>query len=221
LAAIDTPPGTLLMSAAAPGKVAYDADGEHSLLIGELLKEIGAPGMSAEGVFNHTRIGVSRAYNGEQVPLVASSLVENFAFVAGTPRYASTKPADVVDTRIAPPAEATDVVLGQGSDTLYPPKATARPVQAKPPKHGETEYQLASQPATVEKKEPKTPKAVEEVKRPRTLNELGRAIKQEQPRTIFGRGLWNSSSIDCHRKVRVAALAPQHAISGPMVGVAY
>jgi hypothetical protein len=221
LAAIDTPQGTLLMSAAAPGKVAYDADAEHSLLIGELLKEIGAPGMSAEGVFNHTRIGVSRASNGEQVPLVASSLVENFAFVPGTPRYASTKPVDAVDTRIAPPAEATDVVIGQGSDTLYPPKATARPVQAKPPKQGETEYQLASQPATVEKKEPKTPKAVEEVKRPRTLNELGRAIKQEQPRTIFGRGLWHSSSINCHRKVRVAALAPQHAFPSPMVGVAY
>ena len=100
LAAIDAPAGTLLLSAAAPGKVAYDVDGEHSLMIGELLKEINAPGVSAEIVFNHTRIGVSRSSNGEQVPLVSSSLIENFAFVSGGSRHA--KRFDAVETRVAP-----------------------------------------------------------------------------------------------------------------------
>src|SRR5262245_12826078 len=100
LAAIDAPAGTLLMSAAAPGKVAYDVDGEHSLLFGELLKEINAPGVSAETVFNHTRVGVSRSSNGEQVPLVSSSLIENFAFVSGASRYA--KQFDAAETRVAP-----------------------------------------------------------------------------------------------------------------------
>lgn len=87
LAAIDAPQGTLLLSAAAPGKAAYDVDGDHSLLFGELLKEINVPGQNAESVFNRTRIGVSRASNGEQVPLVSSSLVESFAFVSGPARY--------------------------------------------------------------------------------------------------------------------------------------
>src|SRR5262245_25449611 len=59
LGAIDTPQGTLLLSATAPGKVAYDGAGERSLLIGELLKELEAPGVGAETVFNRTKIGVS------------------------------------------------------------------------------------------------------------------------------------------------------------------
>jgi hypothetical protein len=91
LAAIDAPQGTLMMSAAAPGKVAYDVDGEHSLLIGELLKEINAPGVSAEVVFNHTRVGVSRASNGEQVPQVSSSLIETFSFAGAASRYTRSK----------------------------------------------------------------------------------------------------------------------------------
>src|SRR4051812_42802391 len=50
LAAVEAPQGTLLLSATAPGKVAYDGNGEHSLLIGELLKEINASTATAEAV---------------------------------------------------------------------------------------------------------------------------------------------------------------------------
>jgi len=89
LSAIDAPLGTLLLSSAALGKVADDTTGPRSLMIGELLKEINAPGVSAETIFNHTRIGVSHASNGEQIPLVSSSLVENFAFApAAPPKFA-------------------------------------------------------------------------------------------------------------------------------------
>ena len=44
----------------------------------ELIKELRSPNLTAEEVFNRARIGVSRASNNEQVPWVASSLVENF-----------------------------------------------------------------------------------------------------------------------------------------------
>jgi uncharacterized caspase-like protein len=81
LAAFDAPQGTLILSSATPGKVAYDVEGTNSLMMRELLSEIRAPGTSAETVFNRTRINVSRASRGEQVPSVSSSLIEDFRFV--------------------------------------------------------------------------------------------------------------------------------------------
>src|SRR5262249_61145077 len=75
LASIDAPPGTLIISAAAPNKVIED-EGENSIFLGELVKELRTPGLAAEEIFSRTRIGVSRLSNGEQVPWVASSLVD-------------------------------------------------------------------------------------------------------------------------------------------------
>jgi hypothetical protein len=50
----------------------------------ELLKELRSPGISAEEVFTRTRIGVSRASEAEQVPWVASSLLDLVYFVRAT-----------------------------------------------------------------------------------------------------------------------------------------
>jgi len=91
LAALDAPDGTLAMYSAAPGKVVNDGTGANSLFVGELIKELRVPNLTAEEVFNHARIGVSRASNNEQVPWVASSLVEEFNF--GRARPAATAPA--------------------------------------------------------------------------------------------------------------------------------
>jgi Caspase domain len=136
LAAIDAPQGTLMMSAAAPGKVAYDVDGEHSLLIGELLKEINAPGVSAEVVFNHTRVGVSRASNGEQVPQVSSSLIETFAFVDGGSRYARSKHTSHVEP---PRAESPKFVAR--TDHVDTPRYAKRTDDAETPRYAvRTDY---------------------------------------------------------------------------------
>jgi formylglycine-generating enzyme required for sulfatase activity len=91
LAAIDAPQGTLAMYSAAPGKLINDGSGANSVFISELMKELRVPSLTAEEVFNRARIGVSRASNGEQVPWVASSLVEEFYF--GSSRSAATAPA--------------------------------------------------------------------------------------------------------------------------------
>jgi len=79
LAAINAPDDTLVMSAAAPGKVVTDGDGEVSPLLEELVGQIRASGNSAEAVFTRTRIAVSQASHREQVPWVASSLVQDFS----------------------------------------------------------------------------------------------------------------------------------------------
>jgi len=130
LAAIDAPPGTLLLSAAAPGKVAYDVQGNQGRLISELVKEIEAPGVSAEVAFNHTRIGVSRTSEGEQVPLVSSSLIDSFTFVAAPPRYARTRPVEPVEVPVkaTPRPQDDDAAVGQRNDQPeVASRATPRP----------------------------------------------------------------------------------------------
>ena len=75
---------------AAPGKVINDGTGANSLFVSELIKELRVPNLTAEEVFNRARIGVSRASNNEQVPWVASSLLEEFYFGRSRPVAACT-----------------------------------------------------------------------------------------------------------------------------------
>jgi uncharacterized caspase-like protein len=79
LAPISAPDNALILSSASPGKVADDGKGEHSVLVAELLNNLNAQG-SAEGVFNKTRVAISRASEGDQVPTVSSSLLEDIRF---------------------------------------------------------------------------------------------------------------------------------------------
>ncbi|MFL4967959.1 MAG: caspase domain-containing protein [Xanthobacteraceae bacterium] len=85
LAAIHAPDDTLVMYAAAPGKVVSDGETEVSPLMDELVAQIRAPGQTAEEVFNRTRLAISRASNHEQVPWVSSSLVQDFPFAPAEP----------------------------------------------------------------------------------------------------------------------------------------
>jgi hypothetical protein len=84
LAPIAAPDNALILSSATPGKVADDSKGQNSVLIAELLNHLGAQGdgkpSGAEAVFNQTRVAISRASDGEQVPSVSSSLLEDVHF---------------------------------------------------------------------------------------------------------------------------------------------
>jgi len=82
LAPINAPNNALIISSDTPGKVADDTKGEHSVLVTELLNEL-KPQVSAQGLFNRTRVAVFRASNGEQMPSVSSSLVEDVRFGPG------------------------------------------------------------------------------------------------------------------------------------------
>lgn len=79
LAPISAPDNALILTSATPGKVADDSKGQHSVLMTELLNHLDTPA-GIETVFNKTRIAISRASEGEQVPSVSSSLLEDVRF---------------------------------------------------------------------------------------------------------------------------------------------
>ncbi|RXG86051.1 caspase family protein [Bradyrhizobium zhanjiangense] len=80
LAPISASDNALILTSASPGKVVDDGKGEHSVLVSELLNNLNAQGSSAECVFNKTRVAISRASEGDQVPSVSSSLLEDVRF---------------------------------------------------------------------------------------------------------------------------------------------
>ena len=77
LAPIAARDNALVLTSATPGKVADDSEGQNSVLVATLLNNFNAQGAGGiEGVFNKTRVAVSRASDGEQVPSVSSSLLD-------------------------------------------------------------------------------------------------------------------------------------------------
>ncbi|MGB3448479.1 MAG: caspase family protein, partial [Xanthobacteraceae bacterium] len=80
LAPINAPDNALILSSAAPGQVVDDANGQNSLVVAELLNNLKAPAADAATVFNKTRMAVSQASNGKQVPSVSSSLLDDVHF---------------------------------------------------------------------------------------------------------------------------------------------
>jgi uncharacterized caspase-like protein len=80
LAPIDAPANALILTSATPGKVVDDSEGHNSVLVAELLNNLDDKSDGAEAVFNRTRVAVSRASEGEQVPTVSSSLSEDVRF---------------------------------------------------------------------------------------------------------------------------------------------
>jgi hypothetical protein len=88
LASINVPDNALILTSAAPGKVADDAKGQHSVLMAELLTNLNAQATGAEAVFNKTRVAIARSSNGEQVPSVSSSLVADVQLVISADRLA-------------------------------------------------------------------------------------------------------------------------------------
>jgi formylglycine-generating enzyme required for sulfatase activity len=86
LGKIDISAGSLIISAAAPGQVIADGEGDTSLFVGELLKEMRSPDLSAEEVFQRTKLGISRTSNGEQVPWIGGSLPNEVRFGPSAPK---------------------------------------------------------------------------------------------------------------------------------------
>jgi uncharacterized caspase-like protein len=78
LAPISPPENSLVLTSATPGKVADDSRGQYSVLVAELLNNLNTQA-GAETAFNKTRVAISRASEGEQVPAVSSSLLEDIS----------------------------------------------------------------------------------------------------------------------------------------------
>jgi formylglycine-generating enzyme required for sulfatase activity len=118
LGAIDLPPRTLLLSSAEPGKVVSDPEGGGNLFLGELIKELRSPERGAEDIFNRTRLGVSRATDNQQNPLVKST-VDGQVFLKATAVEAAApatmgqaEPASSGDGSTGPLGPPTDAAPG-------------------------------------------------------------------------------------------------------------
>ena len=103
LAPVIAPNGTLVMYSAALSSVVSDNGGDQSLFVQELLKEIRVPDLMAEETLNRTRVGVTRASRGEQVPWISSSLAEDFSFIPGASGNRPAPPQLPQVTAVSPP----------------------------------------------------------------------------------------------------------------------
>jgi uncharacterized caspase-like protein len=84
LAPITAPDNALILSSATPGQVADDSAEQHSVLVAELLTHVTEQSAGAESIFNKTRVAISKATDGAQVPSVSSSLLEEIRIGADT-----------------------------------------------------------------------------------------------------------------------------------------
>jgi tetratricopeptide (TPR) repeat protein len=128
LASLNVPRGTLAMYSAEPDKPANESDGENSLFVSELLKEMRSPGSNAETVFRNTRLGVSSASRNEQVPFVSSSLTREFFF-----NKASAPPPEPTPPKPTPPKPTPPTPPPPTPPPPTPPPPTPPPPTPPPP----------------------------------------------------------------------------------------
>jgi regulator of sirC expression with transglutaminase-like and TPR domain len=148
LAPVIAPNGTLVMYSAALSSVISDNGGDHSLFVQELLKEIRVPDLMAEETLNRTRVGVTRASRGEQVPWISSSLAEDFSFIpgaSGSRPTVATLPPPPAQTPAAPPAPVV-ADTPAAPRVEVPPSPTPR-VELPPPPLPAPDAQPSSPPA--------------------------------------------------------------------------
>jgi hypothetical protein len=136
LAPVIAPSGTLVMYSAALSSVVTDSGNDHSLFVGELLKEIRVPNLTAEETLNRTRVSVTRASRSEQVPWISSSLAEDFSFITGTSSPTTGPVAVAKPVPEAAPAAAKQPDAPSRVEAAAPPAAPAPglpPPAATPP----------------------------------------------------------------------------------------
>jgi hypothetical protein len=140
LAAVAAPQGTIIMTSAASDKLVGDTD--QPVFVTELIKELEVPDATIEQTFNRTRIDVSRATKGQQVPWLSSSLEEDVALaapVAPVPSGLSTKQAEPsadkkVETTPVKQTESTPAKKAEptpGKQTESTPVKKAEPTPSK------------------------------------------------------------------------------------------
>ena len=139
LTPVIAPNGTLVMYSAALASVVSDAGGDRSLFVQELLKEIRVPDLMAEETLNRTKMGVTRASRGEQVPWISSSLAEDFSFIPGSGGSRPSPPppappaAPPVVVNNPPPAPPATPPAPKPAETVAVPAAPAAPPPSPKP----------------------------------------------------------------------------------------
>lgn len=80
LATMDSPSGTIIAYATAPGSVASDGPGDNGLYTHELIENMQIPDLKIEDMFKKVRTSVKLKTNDQQVPWESSSLEGDFYF---------------------------------------------------------------------------------------------------------------------------------------------
>ena len=84
LAPITAPVGSLVLSAAAPGKI-VDESSDSSIFINELVKEMQSSALTMEEIVSRIRRNIARITKGQQVLWMSSSLMDNSYSGMGRP----------------------------------------------------------------------------------------------------------------------------------------
>jgi tetratricopeptide (TPR) repeat protein len=174
LAPAVTPNNSLVLYSAALGSVISAVRADHGLFVTELLREIRAPGTSAEQALRNTQAGVISATRGEQVPWLSSSLTTEFAFVGGGPPPLPTPTPAATPTpsaSLAPTPTPTPMV--SATPTPSPTaRATPTPLASATPAPKST-------PACIPATAPPAPTANELANDPR-IKDYSRRIAQDR-----------------------------------------
>jgi len=108
----DTPTGTLIFYATAPGNTALDGEGRNSPYTKALLSHLPTPGRSILDICTRVNKDVKEATNKQQQPWMASSLSESVILVAGGSAFYTT---DVPAVSAASPKTGSLVIETQPS----------------------------------------------------------------------------------------------------------
>ena len=103
LARMESPTGSLIAYATAPGDVAADGDGRNGLFTKHLLQAMQQPGRLVELTFKDVVKGVSRESGGRQTPFITASIADDFYFKPGSapPPPPEPQPAPTIQSTSA------------------------------------------------------------------------------------------------------------------------
>jgi uncharacterized caspase-like protein len=160
LAAITAPSGTVVMISAPLDAVV--SDDRPPVFMAELLRQLKVSDATVEQIFNRTRMGVSRATKGEQVPWFSSSLEEDVS-LASSPQPTGSPPATSGPT---PKAPSTTAISGLTANASTEPKANGKATtpgaavdkQAEPPDPEQTAKEAPAKAAKVPASEDSNPR---------------------------------------------------------------
>ena len=103
LARMESPTGSLIAYATAPGDVAADGDGRNGLFTKHLLQAMQQPGRLVELTFKDVVKGVSRESGGRQTPFITASIADDFYFkpASAPPPPPEPQPAPTIQSTSA------------------------------------------------------------------------------------------------------------------------
>lgn len=111
LSAVTAPTGSMVVFATGPGQTASDGDEGNGLFTRSLLSHIRTQGLEVHNLITRVRADVAEKTNGQQVPFLASSLVDDFYFAHSAETLGRREPGDDEEFTLAVDAPADDTEL--------------------------------------------------------------------------------------------------------------